>query len=283
MEILIITGMSGAGKSKVASSLEDLGFYCVDNMPSELIPKFAEICINSNYNKVALVIDTRTATNFNGLFKHISEAEKLECTFNILFLDAKNEVLVNRFKETRRKHPMDEGGTGLLNAISCERELLEPIRNRANFKVDTSSLNTSRLRDHILELFLVNREKTLVINILTFGFKHGAVVEADLMFDVRFLPNPYYQYELREKTGIEPDVRDFVFNNGVADEFMIKLCDMFQFLIPKYIDEGKTSLVIAIGCTGGKHRSVAIGESILKYLSNEGYDAVITHKDFKKK
>lgn len=283
MDFLIITGMSGAGKSKAATSLEDLGFYCVDNMPAELIPKFAEICMTAKYSKVALVMDVRTALDFDKMFASIEEAKQLGCGFKIIFLDAKNQVLMNRFKETRRKHPMDDGSKGLLNSIAHERELLEPLRMKSNFEIDTSTLNTSRLRDHMVKLFLGNKQKTLIINVVTFGFKHGAALEADLMFDVRFLPNPYYEKDLRAKTGIEQDVREFVFQNGVAEQFMVKLRDMVDFLIPNYIDEGKTSLVIAIGCTGGKHRSVAIGEEILKHVIKEGYNAVINHRDFGKK
>ena len=282
MEFLIITGMSGAGKSRAASSLEDLGFYCVDNMPPELIPKFAEICINAEYEKVVLVMDIRTARDFEKIFVGISEAEKIGCSFKILFLDAKNSILINRYKETRRKHPMDKGGTSIIESISKERELLEPLRVRADFKVDTSTLNTSRLRDHMLKLFLDESSRTLIVNVLTFGFKHGAPAEADLMFDVRFLPNPYYEKDLREKNGTQKEVLDYVFLNGVAEEFMVKLRDMVDFLIPKYIDEGKTSLVIAIGCTGGKHRSVAIGENMLAHVLKSGINAVINHRDIGK-
>ncbi|MFI3226684.1 MAG: RNase adapter RapZ [Clostridia bacterium] len=282
MEFLIITGMSGAGKSKAAESLEDLGFYCVDNMPPELLPKFAEICINSNYEKVVLVMDIRTAKGFDSLFHAIGEAEELGCKFKILFLDAKNSTLVNRYKETRRRHPMSDGRSSLLEAITRERAVLEPIRIKSDYKVDTSTISTARLRDHMIKLFLDEDSRTLIVNVLTFGFKHGPAYEADLMFDVRFLPNPYYNLELRPKNGTEQEIKDFVFENGVADEFMKKLCDMLDFLIPKYIDEGKTSLVIAIGCTGGKHRSVAIGEAVLKHVEKQGLSSVIIHRDIQK-
>ena len=280
MDILIISGMSGAGKSKSAESLEDLGFYCVDNMPPELIPKFTEICMKSQCKNVVLVIDIRAAKDFEKLFEWVSEAEKLGANFKILFLDSKNSTIINRYKETRRKHPMDDGGMSIIDAISKERELLEPLRIRADFKVDTSTLSTSRLRDHMLKLFLDENSRTLLVNVVTFGFKHGPAQEADLMFDVRFLPNPYYQVELRDKNGTSEEIREYVFRNGVAEVFMTKLCDMIDFLIPKYIDEGKTSLVIAIGCTGGKHRSVAIGEALAKHVCD--YNTVINHRDIGK-
>ncbi|MFI3114579.1 MAG: RNase adapter RapZ [Clostridia bacterium] len=282
MEFLIISGMSGAGKSKAAESLEDWGFYCVDNMPPQLIPKFAEIFINSERKNVVLVMDIRSGRDFEQLFSSIKEAEELGCVFKILFLDAKNSVLVNRYKETRRKHPMSDGTSSIAQAIGKERELLEPIRLKADYEVDTSTVSTARLHDHILKLFLGENSRTLIINVQTFGFKHGPALEADLMFDVRFLPNPYYVPELRMNNGTDEKVREYVYQNGIAEEFMVKLRDMLDFLIPKYIDEGKSSIVVAIGCTGGKHRSVAIGEEVLKHALDMGHSAVITHRDIGK-
>lgn len=282
MEFLIITGMSGAGKSKAASFLEDLGFYCVDNMPPELIPKFAEICVNAEYKKVALVMDIRSTKDFEKLLDCAELASEFYVTFKVLFLDAKNTTLINRYKETRRKHPMDNGTRSLQDSIKFERDLLDRIRERADYKIDTSMMKTSDFRDNLLKVFLEEKERTLIVNVQSFGFKHGTPSESDLMFDVRFLPNPYYIDELREKNGTQQEIVDYVFENGVAEEFMVKLRDMIDFLIPKYIDEGKISLVVAIGCTGGKHRSVAICENIVKHIKSQGYSAVANHRDIGK-
>ncbi len=279
MEFLIVSGMSGAGKTKVATCLEDLGYYCVDNMPGELIPKFAEICVDSNFDKVALVVDIRTSRDFDKLFKSVDLAKDIGYDFKILYLDAKDSILINRFKETRRRHPMSHDNVSLTDAIKKERDVLELVRNRADFVVDTSYLSLGKLREHILNLFIEKSSKTLITSVVTFGFKHGAPHDVDMMFDVRFLPNPYYDLNLRAKTGLSEDVREYVFKDGVAEEFSEKLKTMIDFLIPHYITEGKTSLSIGIGCTGGKHRSVAIGEEIIKHLKNKEFNVDIKHRD----
>lgn len=279
MEFLIISGMSGAGKTRAAAILEDLGYYCVDNMPVELIPKFAEICVASHYEKVAIVMDIRTSKAFEKLFISLEEAEEKGYEFKIIYLDAKDSTLVSRYKETRRAHPMSRGGVSLAEAIKGERNLLEPVRLKANLIVDTTALSVQRLREHLIDLVLEERNRSLIVNVLTFGFKHGAPQESDLLFDVRFLPNPYYDEQLRVKTGLDLDVCDYVHKTTVASEFMVKLTDMIDFLIPQYIAEGKSSLVIAIACTGGKHRSVCIGEELYKHIQKTGLNVVINHRD----
>ncbi|MDP4110031.1 MAG: RNase adapter RapZ [Bacillota bacterium] len=283
MRFLIISGMSGAGKSRAMNVFEDLGFYCVDNMPVSLIPKFAELCITTTdkYQNVAIVTDVRGGggEDFSLLFSALDGIKNTGFIYRVLFLDASTDILINRYKETRRKHPLDT--VGIKEALEKEREILETVRNRADYTIDTTALTPLMLREHLIELFSGTESKNLmVISIISFGFKHGIPIESDLLFDVRFLPNPYYEAALKAKSGLDKDVRDYVFSSGKAEEFLRLTRKLIDFLIPQYIDEGKSSLVISIGCTGGQHRSVAIAEEVAAYLKKRGHHVNINHRDY---
>ena len=282
MQFLIVSGLSGAGKSKTASTLEDMGFYCVDNMPADLIPQFARLCLatTGRYDKVALVTDVRGGQTFDGLFKALSQLDEMHCAYTIVFIEASTQTIINRYKETRRTHPLSKDGTSLAEAVERERQLLEPVRTRAGHVINTTGLSTARLRRELLRLFSGDtRERAMSVNVVSFGFKYGLPRDADLVFDVRFLPNPYYIAELREKSGLEPEVREFVFSYQQTQDFVQKVEDLLAFTLPHYMEEGKTSLVIAIGCTGGHHRSVAIAKELSEFIAKRGYATVLRHRD----
>ena len=282
MQFLIVSGLSGAGKSKAASTLEDMGFYCVDNMPADLIPQFARLCLatTGRYDKVALVTDVRGGQTFDGLFKALSQLDEMHCAYTIVFIEASTQTIINRYKETRRTHPLSKDGTSLAEAVERERQLLEPVRTRAGHVINTTGLSTARLRRELLRLFSGDtRERAMSVNVVSFGFKYGLPRDADLVFDVRFLPNPYYIAELREKSGLEPEVREFVFSYQQTLDFVQKVEDLLAFTLPHYMEEGKTSLVIAIGCTGGHHRSVAIAKELSEFIAKRGYATVLRHRD----
>lgn len=286
MQFIIVSGLSGAGKSKAAASLEDLGFYCVDNMPAEMIPQFAQLCLatKGRYEKVALVTDVRGSLSFDVLFQSLDTLDQMGLRYSILFVEATTEVLVKRFKETRRLHPLMRDGTPMLEALERERTLLEPIRNRANVILDTSKLSTGMLRGMLIDMVAGGlRERAMTVNVLSFGFKHGIPLEADLVFDVRFLPNPYYIPELRNKTGLDEDVHQFVFQYQATKDFMDKLEDLINFTLPQYVEEGKTELVIAVGCTGGRHRSVAVASELAAFITKRGYTVVLDHRDMNRR
>ncbi len=284
MQFLIVTGMSGSGKSRTIASLEDLGYYCVDNMPVGLLSTFAEMCMAGaeRYQKVALVIDVRAGDDLKSLSKALLNVEKLGMDCSILYLDTETDTLINRYKETRRKHPLMEQGMSIVEAISRERELLSDVRGMADHVVDTTSFSASKLRETIVHLFSSNVKHIFYVNVMSFGFKYGIPTEADLVMDVRFLPNPYYEMSLRQFDGRKPEVRDYVFRDGTADKFMERLTALLDFLIPQYIKEGKAAITIGIGCTGGKHRSVAITEALTDYVAKQGYRASATHRDYKR-
>lgn len=283
MYFLIISGMSGAGKSRAVASMEDLGYYCVDNLPLALIPTFAEVCVNAaeRYEKVALCTDVRAGGNFDQLFLSLDAIKEMGCEVEILFLDTDTSTLINRFKETRRKHPLMENGIGMLQAIQKERSLLEGIRGKADYVIDTTRLSAAGLRERIIEIFSSNdRDKLFEVTVESFGFKYGIPPESDLVFDVRFLPNPYYEISLREHNGTEKEVRDYVFQGGMADELMQRLDALMDFLLPRYVAEGKTSITVCIGCTGGKHRSVAIAEALGEHIRANDYQVAMIHRDY---
>ena len=274
--------MSGAGKSKAASFMEDMGFFCVDNLPAPLIPKFAELGMagTGEYDRVVLVTDVRSGTNFSALFQSLEALKGMKCPYRILYMDASDDVIIKRYKETRRSHPLAEECDSLEGAIALERRMLAPLRERAEFVVDTSDLSTAKLRGELLRLFgRGSQEGAMTVSVTSFGFKHGLPREADLVFDVRFLPNPYYVQELRPRTGLDDGVRDYVFSGGAAGEFLEKLQDLVGFLLPKYVEEGKTALVVAVGCTGGHHRSVAIAHALAAYIRGRGYPVTESHRD----
>lgn len=286
MQFVIVSGLSGAGKSKTASFLEDLGFYCVDNMPADLIPQFAQLCLatKGRYERVALVTDVRGSLTFEGLFKALDSLDQMRLSYTILFVDCDTDVIIKRYKETRRKHPLTRDGSALRDAVERERALLEPIRNRANAVINTSVLSTAKLRGEIINLVAGDqRDRAMSVSVVSFGFKHGLPMEADLVFDVRFLPNPHYIPELRPKTGLDPDVRDFVFSYQQTKDFVAKLEELLAICLPSYVDEGKTSLVVAVGCTGGKHRSVAVARELGDYIAKRGYVTDVGHRDMARK
>lgn len=283
MEFVIITGMSGAGKSQAMKAMEDTGYYCMDNLPPALLTKFAQLCRESKrkIEKVAIVVDIRGGIFFEDLFKGLDGLNKEDITYKILFLDALDEVLVKRYKELRRPHPLNPNGS-IINGISEERKFLSEVKNRANYVIDTSRLTIGMLKEEIAKLFLEGLElRKLTISVVSFGFKHGIPLDADLVFDVRFISNPYYVSELRELTGEDERVRDYVFRWEQTNVFVDKIEDLLEFLIPNYIKEGKTQLIIGIGCTGGQHRSVAIANEIERRLKSNGHRAIASHRDCK--
>jgi UPF0042 nucleotide-binding protein len=282
VNFLIVTGMSGAGKSRTASTLEDLGFYCVDNLPPELIEQFAQVCLatTGRFEKVALVSDVRAGQNFDGLLESLNALDAMDLNYSIVYVEADNETIIKRYKETRRSHPLSRDGTPLAMAVQKERQMLEPLRQRANFIINTNNLTTGQLRTEMIRLFEGDApQRAMVVNILSFGFKYGLPLDADLVFDVRFLPNPYYIADLRPKSGMTPEVHDFVFSYQQTKDYFTKLEDLLAFSLPLYFEEGKTSLVIAIGCTGGRHRSVAIAKELGEYVAKRGYPTVVNHRD----
>ena len=285
MSFLIVSGMSGAGKSRAVATFEDLGYYCVDNLPIALIPRFAEICLaaTERYERVALVTDVRAGGDFQQLFDSLDSIKSMGCDYRILFLDTDTPTLIRRFKETRRKHPLMDKGVSMTAAIEKERNMLSALRNRADFVVDSTGLSAAGLRERLLALFSgADNGGAFEVIVQSFGFKYGIPPESDLVFDVRFLPNPYYEMSLREKNGPDPDVRDDVLQGGTADVLMGHLTTMIDFLLPRYIAEGKSNLIISIGCTGGKHRSVAIAEALGGHLRGRDYGVVTVHRDYQR-
>ncbi|HZG73196.1 MAG TPA: RNase adapter RapZ, partial [Chondromyces sp.] len=268
LQLVIITGMSGAGKTVAIQSFEDLGFYCVDNLPPTLLPKFLELMKDSGnkMNKVAVVMDLRGREFFDDLIRALDDiTETSWVSPQILFLDADNSVLVRRYKETRRSHPLAKSGLPL-EGINQERQLLEELKGRAQLIYNTSEMKPKELREKILTEFSVNKRATFTVNVMSFGFKHGIPIDADLVFDVRFLPNPHYIDHMRPRTGLDQDVSDYVLKWNDTQKFLEKVTDLLSFMLPHYKREGKSQLVIAIGCTGGQHRSVALAEYIAKYF-----------------
>ena len=283
MKFVIITGMSGAGKSSALKTLEDNNYFCVDNLPIELILKFAEITFSESEKtrrNVALGIDIRSGKGLSELDSTLSKMRKYGYAYEILFLGASDDVLIKRFKETRRAHPLALEGR-VDEGIKKEREKLEFIRKQSDYIIDTSNLLTRDLRMKIEDIFIADKKyKNLFVTILSFGFKYGIPVDADLIFDVRFMPNPYYVEELKNKTGNDDDVKKYVMNSEVSEKFIEKLNDMIKFLIPNYVKEGKNQLLIGIGCTGGKHRSVTVANEIYEKLSkDENLGIKVAHRD----
>lgn len=281
--LVIITGMSGAGKTQVMRTMEDLGYFCVDNLPPMLIPKFAELCFQSGgkVNRIALVVDIRGGEFFDTLIQVLESMEAQGYLYEILFLEASDETLIRRYKETRRRHPMAPHGR-ISEGIIRERDRLEHIRGKATHILDTSDLSTSQLREKIMNLFASEREDTrIAITVVSFGFKYGIPLDADMVFDVRFLPNPFYVESLRRKSGEVPEVSEYIWKWPVTQQFMEKLTGLIDFLVPNYIKEGKSQLIIAIGCTGGLHRSVFVANKIYENLKIKGYKANVEHRDIK--
>ena len=285
IQIVIITGMSGAGKTVAVQSFEDLGFFCVDNLPPALIPKFIELIQGSNgkMNKVALVIDLRGRKFFDHLFEaidSISLAPHLQFKLQILYLDAKDNKLVQRYKETRRSHPLAPNGLPL-EGIKLERAMLENMKGRAQQIIDTTDLKPIQLREKIIQRFASTEKHPFSVNVVSFGFKYGIPIDADLVFDVRFLPNPHYIDHMRPKTGLDEEVSSYVLKWTETQQFIEKLTDLLNFMLPQYKREGKSQVVIGIGCTGGKHRSVTLAEYFGDVFSDE-YKIHVSHRDIEK-
>ena len=292
MEILIISGMSGAGKSRAAICLEDSGYYIVDNLPAEMMVKFAEFCAaaGGRYDRLAFVYDVRAGEPFDRLTGAVEELRRQGLRCRLLFLEADTKTIINRYKETRRSHPLCGDGASIEEAVARERAMLAPVRAQADLVLDTSAFSAAKLRSTLLTLLGGGSGGGLHVTVLSFGFKNGLPPEADLVLDVRFLPNPYYVPELKRltglyvpelkgKTGLDEPVRDYVMNAGVTEEFWAKLTPVVDFLLPQYRQEGRTELVLAVGCTGGRHRSVAVAHRLAAYIDALGFSVAESHRD----
>ncbi len=285
MEFTIVTGVSGSGKSTAINALEDLGFYCIDNMPPELMSKFATLCARSdqNFQKVAFVADVRAGRFFKDLYGTIKELREHGEKVKVLFLDADDSVIETRYKETRRKHPLYNQSKGsILSSISLERDMLANVKGISDYFIDSSYITAAQLKEKVRNIFIENGDEYIQIDICSFGFKYGPMREADLVFDVRCLPNPYYIDELRNKTGLLKEVSDYVMQFDEAKELEEKLFNLVDFLIPLYMKEGKSQLIIAFGCTGGKHSSVTFAERMFRHLSELHPRVRVNHRDIDK-
>ena len=285
MEFLIISGISGAGKSRAIDVLEDFNYYCVDNMPVALIPKFAELCMaaSNRYEKVAVVTDIREKGTTEQLFAALDDMRAAGCEYKILFVEADIQTIARRYKETRRPHPLEAEGRSMEDSIKLEIERLTPMRERADYLINTTHLKTADLQSQLYDFFMGDGGKrTLRVIVESFGFKYGVPLDVDLVFDVRFLPNPFYVAELRPLTGMDSSVFDFVFEGGDAAEFVSRVDSLLEFLLPRYVEEGKHSLTIGVGCTGGKHRSVATAREIVRIVTEKGHRAHLVNRDISK-
>ncbi|HHX76782.1 MAG TPA: RNase adapter RapZ [Firmicutes bacterium] len=284
IRLVLITGLSGAGKTRAIQCFEDLGYFCVDNLPPTFIPKFAELCSQSGskIRRIALVSDIRGGEFFSELFEALNELETMGLKYEILYLEADNETLIRRFKETRRRHPLAAQGS-ISEGLREERKLLEKVRGTADKIIDTTYLTPQQLREEIIAQFSQHKtEENILISLVSFGFKYGLPLDADLVLDVRFLPNPHYVPSLRAKTGLDREVEEYVDRWVITRKFLDKVEDLLAFLLPCYTKEGKAQLVVAVGCTGGQHRSVVISNKLAPYLKNLGYQVVIEHRDIGK-
>ena len=282
MEFVIVTGLSGAGKTEVIREIEDLGYFCIDNMPPQFIQKFGEICkyTNGNVSKIAFVIDIRGRQFFDYIDDMLEWFKISSINYRILFLDCSNEVLIRRFKETRRLHPLSYDGK-ILNGILIEMKKLEFFKNKADLIIDTSNLKVRELKEKIKQFMLGEHlDNDFIIEVISFGYKYGIPIECDLVFDVRFIENPFYIKHLKNFSGLDKDVKEFVLSRNESNIFLDKVCDLIEFLLPNYLKEGRKQLVIGIGCTGGRHRSVAISQEIyLRFHKYDKYKLIIEHRD----
>ena len=281
IQFVIVTGLSGAGRTSISHAFEDLNFFVVDNMPPELIPKFGEICIKSQkkINRVLLVLDIRGGFTPDELFGALNELTKMNIFYRIIFLDATDQVLVKRFSETRRKHPLSDKLI-LKDAIEMERSLLAPIREKATFIINTSKLTVSKLKEMVAKTFAdIKQNSNLIVNLVSFGYKHGIPDDADIILDLRFLPNPFYEPDLKQLTGLDKKIADYILGHQIAVTFKEKLFDFIDFLLPEYVREGKSKIEIALGCTGGQHRSVLFCELLNAHLAAKNYTLIIKHRE----
>ena len=276
---LIITGLSGSGKTVVSRFLEDFGYYCIDNLPSKLIPNLVELWArkDAEIEKVALVVDIRE-TGFSKKFPEVLKAIRKKISPRLIFLEASDEALVKRFSESRRPHPLARKRS-VMESVQLERKRLAEIKKMADDVIDTTSTNISQIKEHLTRKFFKKKGRKMQIMVVSFGYKYGIPLDSDLVFDTRFLPNPFYIDELRNKTGKSPKVKEFVLKEEETKKFLSKLCSFVDFLIPRFIDEGKSSLTISTGCTGGKHRSVILAEKLKDHLKQKNYDVRIYHRD----
>ena len=284
MEFLVITGMSGAGKSQAMKVMEDMGYFCMDNLPPALLTKFAELCVESKkpIENIAVVVDIRGGLFFDDLFKSLDDLRSKKINYKIFFLESSDRVLIKRYKELRRPHPLNPEGN-IIDGINKEREFLKEVKERSDYILDTSSLTLGMLKQEMSSIFLEGGEqRNITISVSSFGFKNGILLDGDLVFDVRFIPNPFYIPELKHISGMNNETMDYVFKWPQTHTFIEKTIDMLEFLIPFYVTEGKTQLVIGIGCTGGFHRSVAIANKISEILISNGHRTIINHRDINK-
>lgn len=287
MKLYVITGLSGAGKSRAMGILEDAGFFCVDNMPPALLPKLSEICSQSQgkIDKVAMAADIRGGILFGALFNALNELKENGIPYKIIFMEAETPTLINRYKESRRRHPLLGSGDGSVEkAIEKEVELLSEVRNRADLIIDTTNTTVNQLKEYLLSAAATDTENKdtaipMMVNVMSFGFKYGIPLGSDIVLDVRFLPNPFYEAALREKTGLDKEVIKYIFNHSVSKEFLKKTQNYLEYLLPHYVEEGKAMLEISVGCTGGRHRSVAVAEKISAFLKKNGYIVSVEHRD----
>lgn len=285
MKLLIITGMSGAGKSQTANAIEDMGFYCVDNIPPQIIPSFVSLSEigNEELNRIAVVTDARGGDMFASLPKVLENLEQRKVDFKILFLDASDEILIKRYRENRRKHPLcDNDNVSLEEAVKNERKMLLAIREKADYVIDTSTISVAKLKQTVSEMLFGNVNEGFSVLVKSFGFKYGPDSEADIMLDARCLPNPFYVESLKDKTGLTSEINEYIFSFKESNEFKVRLLNFIDYSVPLYAKEGKSRLVISVGCTGGKHRSVAFAEIIYKSLKIKGYNVSVFHRDIEK-
>lgn len=284
-ELAIITGLSGAGKSTAMRFMEDVGYYCIDNMPPLLLSSFLGLLTKqTEHNKIAIVIDIRSTENFDSIISVLDDIDEEEYDVKVVYLDIKTHIALKRFKLTRRKHPFADRFNGdITKALAYERETISPLRSRADYIVDTSDMNGNQLRDRLTQLLLGDESDVMNIHVMSFGFKHGIPTEADFVIDVRCLPNPYWVENLRTKTGLDDEVKNYVFSFEESNKLLEKLIDMLDFLNPLYIKEGKSQIVFAIGCTGGNHRSVAIAEALKSHFQRKWDNVTVNHRDISRK
>ena len=285
MNFLIVTGLSGAGKSMAVNALEDIGFFCIDNIPVALLPRIVDFALQgeNQLSRVAVVMDVRGVRSIEQLKEALADLDEKKIDYDILFLDANDAVIQRRYKETRRVHPMTiSEGIPVSEAITKERQILQPLRERAKYVIDTSLLSTAQNRERVSSLFLQKGQCAMAINVVSFGFKYGLPQEADIVFDVRCLPNPFYVPELKHKTGLDQDVVDFVMSHPEAQELLKRYENFLQYALPLYVKEGKSQLTIAVGCTGGKHRSITFARKIAEYCTQLGYEPGVQHRDVKR-
>lgn len=284
MEFLIVTGLSGAGKSKAMEMLEDIDFLCIDNMPPTLLPAFGQLVLKSQDDiKTAVGVDVRAGKGFSSLTSSLDQLKEMGVNFKILFIDCDDEVLIRRFKETRRRHPLSrEYNNSIEDAIHAERDIMMPVKLKADYSIDTTQMAPKQLKERISGMFLGNVEQALQVQTMSFGFKYGIPADADIVYDVRCLPNPFYVPTLKKKTGLDKEVRDYVMKFESSQTFLKKIEDLMDFTLPLYAEEGKSELVVAFGCTGGHHRSVTFAEELFAYLQKKNIKVTVTHRDIVK-